>query len=320
MPWRRDKSLGVGIMEAGVRLVLLLVGVFIIAGIVWDTWRAKRKAKMNRSKPKVQTVRMEERLSIAQANAKASIASDPKKNAKEDKKTNQKIEIDEHGEIRIQDGFDDILSDHDSLSNDALSEVALSDDTLSFFSEPDIEDIEDQEKDRGGLNKPTQHVKPTLHDKLNQKAEPKKAEPKNTSEGNMPVFAKPVILHLMSKDNFFPGNKLLDAFLDLHLYYGDQLFHHHENSDGTGEIIFSVVSAVEPGIFDISKMEKLQTPGISLFFMPTRPNQAIAAFEMMLRVARRLAERLNGELWDENRRPLSLQSIDKYRERVRVEN
>ena len=96
-----------------------------------------------------------------------------------------------------------------------------------------------------------------------------------------------------------------------------QIFHRHEDMDGSGEVVFSVVSSVEPGYFELSKIENLVTPSITLFFTVTQPNQSIAAFELMLRTAKQLAMRLNGEVRDEQRRPLSIHTIEKYRDRIR---
>jgi len=128
-----------------------------------------------------------------------------------------------------------------------------------------------------------------------------------------------ISLYVMSKgDSIFTGEKLIEAFSEVNLYYGDmQIFHRHEERDGSGDSVFSVVSSVEPGFFELSKIDKVMTPGITLFFEVTQPNQSIAAFELMLRTAKQLAQRLNGELKDDRRRPLTIQSIEKYRERIR---
>jgi cell division protein ZipA len=96
------------------------------------------------------------------------------------------------------------------------------------------------------------------------------------------------------------------------------IFHRYDNPEEASDPIFSVASAVEPGTFDLSQMETMVTPGIMLFFKLSTPNQSIAAFELMLRIARQLAQRLDGELRDDRRRLLTIQSIENYRERVRM--
>lgn len=127
-----------------------------------------------------------------------------------------------------------------------------------------------------------------------------------------------VLIVMARQPGVFLGRRLLEAFNESHLYYGDmEIFHRHENSDGSGKVLFSIASAIEPGFFDLAKMDTLITPGLTLFFAPQSRNQAIATFELMLRTAKLLAQRLDGELRDEDRRPLTLSSIEKYRERVR---
>ncbi len=128
-----------------------------------------------------------------------------------------------------------------------------------------------------------------------------------------------IVLQIMARHpNQFLGRKLLDVLNECHLYFGDmQIFHRYENIDGTGNVIFSLASAVEPGYFELSKMADLRSPGLTLFFTTTRPNQSIAAFELMLRTAKQLAQRLEGELKDDKHRPLTPLSIENYRDRVR---
>lgn len=128
-----------------------------------------------------------------------------------------------------------------------------------------------------------------------------------------------MILNLMARQpGVFGGKKLIDAFHEAHLYFGEMdIFHRYANTDGTGEIIFSVASAMEPGVFQISKMETFVTEGVTFFFVLEKQNKSIAAFELMLRTAKQLAMRLDGELKDEQQKFLTLQSIEKYRERTR---
>jgi len=129
-----------------------------------------------------------------------------------------------------------------------------------------------------------------------------------------------IVLQIMAKHpHLFSGKKLLDALNQAHLSYGEmQIFHRHQNIDGTGAVVFSLASAIEPGYFEISKIETYQTPGLTLFFTTTRPNQSVAAFELMLRTAKQLAERLDADLKDDKHRPLTIQAIEAYRDRIRT--
>jgi cell division protein ZipA len=128
-----------------------------------------------------------------------------------------------------------------------------------------------------------------------------------------------VMLHIMApRLQPFLGEQLIEAFEEMYLYYGkNQIFHYYENNDGTGKLLFSVVSAIEPGFFDLAEIENFKTSGITLFFVLSRPNHSIAAFESMLRIAKQLAAHLDGEIRDDQRRILTHERIEDYRERIR---
>ncbi|HQZ87271.1 MAG TPA: cell division protein ZipA C-terminal FtsZ-binding domain-containing protein [Gammaproteobacteria bacterium] len=130
-----------------------------------------------------------------------------------------------------------------------------------------------------------------------------------------------VTLNIMArKPAIFTGKKLKSAFADAHLFYGDrQIFHRFDNMDGTGAQLFSVVSSVEPGFFELSTMDTLETPGITLFFITSTPNHSVYAFELMLRTAKQLAIRLEGELKDDRHRVLTSQIIESYRAGIRMQ-
>lgn len=130
-----------------------------------------------------------------------------------------------------------------------------------------------------------------------------------------------ITLNIMArKPAIFTGKKLKSAFADAHLFYGDrQIFHRFDNMDGTGAQLFSVVSSVEPGFFELSAMDTLETPGITLFFLTSTPNHSVYAFELMLRTAKQLAIRLDGELKDDRHRVLTSQIIESYRECIRMQ-
>lgn len=129
-----------------------------------------------------------------------------------------------------------------------------------------------------------------------------------------------IMLHIMApRLQPFLGEQLMEAFEEMNLFYGEnQIFHRHENNDGSGKLLFSVVSAIEPGFFDLDKMRSFKTPGITLFFSLGQPNQSIAAFESMLRTARQLAAHLGGEVRDDKRKILTSEAIERYREQIRL--
>lgn len=128
-----------------------------------------------------------------------------------------------------------------------------------------------------------------------------------------------VVLSVMAQGGEqFTGAAIREAMEDLDMRYGDmQIFHHH----GVGEMsvdspLFSIANAVEPGVFDLERMDALTTPGLSMFMRLPGPLDGRVAFELMLNVGQRLAQRLGGELRDDTRSALNLERIGHIRERI----
>lgn len=242
-------------METSLRLVLLVLGLLIVAGIVWDATRNKKRSRKSAAK-------RSERI-----------------------------------------------SEENTLLADELTKRAAE----ALEELPELED----------LSELTDFVEPRLQfDEEIIRIQPEK-EPVNPMQSTVKRASVPtdiMIMHIMARQSgIFLGTRVLEAFNDVNLYFGDrQIFHRYENIDGTGNKVFSVASAVEPGFFDLSRIESFATPGITLFFAVTQPNQSIAAFELMLRTAKQLAMRLEGELKDEQRRTLTAQTIEQLRARVRL--
>lgn len=115
-----------------------------------------------------------------------------------------------------------------------------------------------------------------------------------------------------------PGAAMLPALLTLGFKYGEMsIFHRHEDSAGTGAVLFSLVNMVKPGTFDLDSMETFSTPGISMFMALPGKGEAQKTFTMMLDAAEQLANELGGQVTDEQRNVLTKQKIGHYQERIR---
>lgn len=114
------------------------------------------------------------------------------------------------------------------------------------------------------------------------------------------------------------GHELLQFFLTSGFRYGDMnIFHRHEHSDGTGEILFSIANMMAPGTFDLDYMEQFNSPGISFFF--TAPNDKISvnkSFDMMLRAVEQAAEEFDCEVLNEKREKFTPEQFMEYRQRL----
>ena len=90
----------------------------------------------------------------------------------------------------------------------------------------------------------------------------------------------------------------------------------HRLNPVTRTPVYSVANAIEPGTFDLSKMELMSTPGACLFLRLPGPSEPAAVFDDMLRVARDISQSLDGELKDENFSVMTGQTEEHYRQRI----
>ncbi|VUD48066.1 Cell division protein ZipA [Thalassocella blandensis] len=127
-----------------------------------------------------------------------------------------------------------------------------------------------------------------------------------------------LIMNIMAKPGYrFNGEDLLQALMDEGLKLGAMdIFHRHLNNDGDAPVLFSLANMVVPGTFNLSEMQSFQTPGVSMFLSLPVEGESLAAYNDLARTARSLAEKLDGELKDENRSVMTNQTIEHGRQRV----
>jgi cell division protein ZipA len=116
----------------------------------------------------------------------------------------------------------------------------------------------------------------------------------------------------------FAGGELQTALEALGLRHGDMgIFHYREAGKSARSVAdFSVANVLKPGAFELDSMADKSTPGVALFVQLPGPGDPGAAFEGMLRAARKLADRLDGVVCDETRSTLTGQAINHMRERI----
>jgi len=144
-----------------------------------------------------------------------------------------------------------------------------------------------------------------------------KPQPQARAESR-PAQKPSLALFVMSHNNqLFSGSDLLSAMTDAGLRYGDMdIFHMHQQPDGSGPVLFSVANMMEPGTFDMQKMGDFHSPGVAMFMRLPGPVDGERAFDKMLATGRLMAQQLDGELKDETRSTLTQQTIGHLRERI----
>jgi cell division protein ZipA len=123
-----------------------------------------------------------------------------------------------------------------------------------------------------------------------------------------------VALRLVAPDARWNGRLLREALEAENLHYGRYSIFHREREDG--KTLFYVASMMEPGSFDIGNMDDQFFPGVSLFGIVPGPLEAPAMFDLMLAAGRHIADRMRGQLQDEQGSTLTSQRILSLREEL----
>jgi len=103
-----------------------------------------------------------------------------------------------------------------------------------------------------------------------------------------------------------------------------RIFHFHDPDKKTvsenDDAVFSVASVVEPGFFDLEKLDEMQTPGLMLFCQLPGPLSGEDALDVMLDKGRGLAVRLHGHMCDDKRNRFTAQAKNHYLDRITAFN
>ena len=160
---------------------------------------------------------------------------------------------------------------------------------------------------------------PTNLDWLDDIPEQRSEAQEGDGEPARDVQTEVIILHVMSRNSEgFGGKDILEILLACDLRFGDMsFFHRHEQQAGRGPIQFSVANMLQPGVFDIDRMDSMYTRGLVFFITLPGPDDMIQAFDYMLETARVVARNLGGELLDESRSVLTQQAVEHSRQQIR---
>lgn len=114
------------------------------------------------------------------------------------------------------------------------------------------------------------------------------------------------------------GERVLHLLRQYGLRFGEMsLFHRFEESDGRGELMFSVLKYTSegPAGFDLETIEQEKIEGLA-FFLALPSAKPVHGFDMMNSISNLLSRDLNSEVYDEQMNPLTKQLREHYRHQV----
>lgn len=124
-----------------------------------------------------------------------------------------------------------------------------------------------------------------------------------------------LMLFLQAQDNrTLMGYDLLQTVLAAGLRFGEgHLFHRHQHANGQGPVLFSLAAATVSGVFDLQNIGAFSVKGLCLF-MRTSGNAVIdkERFGILLDTAKQLSEELDTRLLNDQKHPLTEESIASY--------
>jgi cell division protein ZipA len=270
-------------MEIGLREWLIVIGIIVIAGILFDGWRRMRGGK---GKLKFRLDRSFSNLPDDEEPSSAEVL----------------------GPARVLDNQKEPkLDEHDLPTMSAARE------------RPERESKRGKRKDepqQGDLNLDMDG--PSLFSGRDDDFPDDKPAQRITEDKDLPPVEEVLVISVISRDESgFKGPALLQNILESGLRFGEMdIFHRHESMAGNGEVLFSMANAVKPGVFDLDDIDHFSTRAVSFFLGLPGPRHPKQAFDVMVAAARKLAHELNGELKDDQRSVMTAQTIEHYRQRI----
>ncbi|MFJ7144142.1 cell division protein ZipA [Pseudomonas protegens] len=272
-------------MEIGLREWLIVIGIIVIAGILFDGWRRMRGGK---GKLKF---RLDRSLSnLPDDEGSAELLGPPRV-----LDTHKEPQLDEHDlpsvSMPAREPRESSSSKRDKRGGEPHQGDLNLD--LDLDSGPSFSSRDDDFPADGG--KAAGHI-----------------------DKEQPQAEEVLVISVICRDSAgFKGPALLQNILESGLRFGEMdIFHRHESMAGNGEVLFSMANAVKPGVFDLDDIDHFSTPAVSFFLGLPGPRHPKQAFDVMVAAARKLSQELNGELKDDQRSVLTAQTIEHYRQRI----
>ena len=267
-------------MDIGLREWLIVIGIIVIAGILFDGWRRMRggkgklKFKLDRNLANLPDVDDDSNELLGPARV-----------------------VNRNNEPQLNETDPPAVNAREGIREPAAKR-------------------RHKEPRQGDLHFAAEEPVPTLLDPVVGEDDESEKGPE-VARDQSPVEEVLVINVLARDPGGFRGPALLQNILESGLRFGEMdIFHRHESMAGNGEVLFSMANAVKPGTFDLDDIDHFTTPAVSFFLGLPGPRHPKQAFDVMVAAARKLASELNGELKDDQRSVLTAQTIEHYRQRI----
>lgn len=119
------------------------------------------------------------------------------------------------------------------------------------------------------------------------------------------------------KERPFQGAELIQTLVEQGMRHGDMdIFHRHAQANGRGAVQFSLANAFEPGIFDLKKVDDIETRGLALFMALPGPKKPMKAYELMIKTAQGITKELGGFVLDASKSTFSKQIESHHKEQI----
>jgi len=126
-----------------------------------------------------------------------------------------------------------------------------------------------------------------------------------------------MVLNIMAGEGqSFQGSAVLAALQQQDWRYGVMNIFHFFVDASPETPLCSIANIIEPGKLEPDTLANSETPGLSLFMQLPGPLEGREAFEQVVQLARTLTEQLGGELCDDTRSVLTMQTIGHLKEQI----
>ncbi|HVL01799.1 MAG TPA: cell division protein ZipA [Dongiaceae bacterium] len=324
-------------MEIGLREVLILLGVLVVAGILADGYRRMRRARLVIKLEKVEptTSGGENQWDMYRSelpNGGARVVQFGQPNSDGDSEDRiqgdsgyvepfgsaEELDVAEPerlGAAYSRDGGNGQERKR-TPEGDALSQSDLfaDDDVLLAARAEQQARLSKATRGKGRPLAPETAPAPREHEREHEREQAVSEKPAGVTAADLQEV---LVMNVMARQGELPGGDLLRVLLSCGFRFGEMnIFHRYEQHSGKGAMLFSVANVVEPGTFDLDNMDNFSTPGICMFMQLPGPKRPMHAFEIMMDSARKIANLLEADIRDEQHNILRQQTAEHYRQRV----